>query len=159
MYNIHSYRFPLCVTCVIGLLLLSLNMGIKAQAQPQPQPQLDPNPLQGSWQLVSGQYLNDQQEWVDYESLKLTAIKVISAGHFSFTTMKQGSPQPVFWASGSGRYQLTPSEYTELPTLNSFGAANDAAFTFQYRIEGNLWYTHRVEDDVLKETEIWQRLD
>lgn len=115
--------------------------------------------LVGSWQLVSGRYLNEKHEWVDYQILNLSAIKVISARHFSFTTMKNVDGVSQFWAAGSGTYQATATEYTERPELNSFGAAKGAEFVFSYAIKGQELHTQRVENGELKEVEVWQRLD
>ncbi|EGM70478.1 hypothetical protein [Shewanella sp. HN-41] len=115
--------------------------------------------LLGSWQLVSGQYLDDKAQWVDYQTLNLTAIKVISEGHFSFTTMKVVEGKRQFWAAGAGTYQATATEYRERPELNSFGVSDRAEFVFSYRIEGHQWHTQRFEEGELKETEVWQRLD
>ncbi|MGI2135086.1 hypothetical protein [Shewanella baltica] len=115
--------------------------------------------LVGSWQLVSGRYLNEKHEWVDYQSLNLSAIKVISARHFSFTTMKNVEGVSQFWAAGSGTYQATATEYTERPELNSFGATKGAEFVFSYAIKGQELHTQRVENGELKEVEVWQRLD
>jgi len=115
--------------------------------------------LVGSWQLVSGRYLNENHEWVDYQNLNLSAIKVISARHFSFTTMKNVDGVSQFWAAGSGTYQATATEYTEQPELNSFGAAKGAEFVFSYAIKGQELHTQRVENGELKEVEVWQRLD
>lgn len=115
--------------------------------------------LVGSWQLVSGRYLNEKHEWVDYQNLNLSAIKVISARHFSFTTMKNVDGVSQFWAAGSGTYQATTTEYTERPELNSFGAAKGAEFVFSYAIKGQELHTQRVENGELKEVEVWQRLD
>ena len=115
--------------------------------------------LVGSWQLVSGRYLNEKHEWVDYQNLNLSAIKVISARHFSFTTVKNVDGVSQFWAAGSGTYQATATEYTEQPELNSFGAAKGAEFVFSYAIKGQELHTQRVENGELKEVEVWQRLD
>ncbi|MCS6178210.1 hypothetical protein [Shewanella baltica] len=115
--------------------------------------------LVGSWQLVSGRYLNEKHEWVDYQILNLSAIKVISARHFSFTTMKNVDGVSQFWAAGSGTYQATATEYTEQPELNSFSAAKGAEFVFSYAIKGQELHTQRVENGELKEVEVWQRLD
>ncbi|WP_338727699.1 hypothetical protein V8687_07925 [Shewanella baltica] len=115
--------------------------------------------LVGSWQLVSGRYLNEKHEWVDYQNLNLSAIKVISARHFSFSTMKNVDGVSQFWAAGSGTYQATATEYTERPELNSFGAAKGAEFVFSYAIKGQELHTQRVENGELKEVEVWQRLD
>ncbi len=115
--------------------------------------------LVGSWQLVSGRYLNEKHEWVDYQILNLSAIKVISARHFSFTTMKNVDGVSQFWTAGSGTYQATVTEYTERPELNSFGATKGAEFVFSYAIKGQELHTQRVENGELKEVEVWQRLD
>lgn len=115
--------------------------------------------LVGSWQLVSGRYLNEKHEWVDYQNLNLSVIKVISARHFSFSTMKNVDDVNQFWAAGSGTYQATATEYTERPELNSFGAAKGAEFVFSYAIKGQELHTQRVENGELKEVEVWQRLD
>ncbi|MGE6380094.1 hypothetical protein ACQKCO_00385 [Shewanella baltica] len=103
--------------------------------------------------------MNENHEWVDYQNLNLSAIKVISARHFSFTTMKNVDGVSQFWAAGSGTYQATATEYTERPELNSFGATKGAEFVFSYAIKGQELHTQRVENGELKEVEVWQRLD
>ncbi|GAA0786055.1 MULTISPECIES: hypothetical protein [Pseudomonadati] len=119
---------------------------------------VESNPLMGTWQLVSGKYLDEKQQWVDYQHLSLRSIKIISESHFSFTTIKdvQGSKQ--FWAAGTGTYQLTDKYYIETPDLNSFGVATGAAFKFEYTIKQDKLFTKRIENGVLKEQEVWQRI-
>ncbi|QQX81965.1 hypothetical protein JK628_09200 [Shewanella sp. KX20019] len=121
------------------------------------------NPFIGSWSLVSGKYLDGKGEWVNYGDLKLSAIKVISASHFSFTTMKnigtEAEPKSEFWAAGTGRYKYTETEYTEYPEFNSFGVKPNTPFTFFYEISEDKWQTRRIEDGVLKEQELWIKLD
>lgn len=121
------------------------------------------NPFVGSWQLVSGKYLDGKGKWVHYGELKLTAIKVISANHFSFTTMKNtgtiDKPKQEFWAAGTGSYTFTDSDYVEYPQLNSFGVAPDKPFAFTYVIQGEEWQTKRIENGELKEQELWKKLD
>ncbi|MCL1065340.1 hypothetical protein L2735_00675 [Shewanella olleyana] len=116
------------------------------------------NPLIGSWELISGEYLNDKNQWVDYQGLNLEAIKVISNKHFSFTTIKNNSGVKEFWAAGTGSYQLTEQHYIEFPTLNSFNVKEGGSFTFSYQIIGNEWHTKRYEGGELAEKEIWKRL-
>lgn len=121
------------------------------------------NPFVGSWQLVSGKYLDGKGKWVHYSELKLTAIKVISANHFSFTTMKNigtfDKPKQEFWAAGTGSYTFTEIDYVEYPQLNSFGVAPDKPFAFTYEIKGDEWQTKRIENGELKEQELWKKLD
>ena len=117
------------------------------------------NPLVGSWQLVSGEYLNDKNQWIDYQDLNLTAIKVISKTHFSFTTMKLESGTQTFWAAGTGKYQITKQHYIEFPTLNSFNVKQGESFKFSYQIIGDEWHTKRYEGGQLSEKEVWKKLD
>ncbi|PKG57426.1 hypothetical protein CXF83_16290 [Shewanella sp. Choline-02u-19] len=121
------------------------------------------NPFIGSWKLTSGQYLDGNGKWVQYGDLKLSAIKVISENHFSFTTMKnigtEAKPESEFWAAGTGRYTYTATEYVEYPQLNSFGVAADMPFAFTYQITGEEWQTKRTENGELKEQELWLKLD
>ncbi|MCL1093267.1 hypothetical protein [Shewanella kaireitica] len=121
------------------------------------------NPFVGSWQLVSGKYLDGKGKWIHYGDLKLSAIKVISASHFSFTTMKNvgtlDKPKQEFWAAGTGSYTYSETDYIEYPQLNSFGVAPDKPFAFTYEIKGDKWQTQRVENGELKEQELWKKLD
>ena len=142
-------------------LILSLLLPLTSTALAS---ELMTNPFIGSWQLESGKYLDDKDEWQDYKSLNLKAIKVISSSHFSFTTMKEieqadGEKKQEFWAAGTGRYEFTDSLYIEYPELNSFGVVSGESFAFEYRIKGQELHTKRIEQGELKEVEVWQRLD
>lgn len=149
------------------LILVSLTMAQTGQAIPlntqlkalyAKQDHVKFNPLIGTWQLVSGQYLDEKQQWVDYKSLHLTSIKIISKSHFSFTTMKSVQGTKQFWAAGTGTYQLTDKYYIETPELNSFGVTEDAEFKFEYTIKQDKLFTKRIENGVLNEEEVWQRI-
>lgn len=115
--------------------------------------------LSGSWELVSGRYLDGDGKWVDYAGLGLSAIKVISTNHFSFTTIKTVKNKREFWAAGAGEYRLEGNLYTEYPSLNSFKVPEGQGFSFEFELIGNEWHTRRVEEGVLKEEEVWRRLD
>ncbi len=145
---------------LLALILLLMNIASTFTASAT---ELSANPFIGSWQLGSGKYLDDKGEWQDYAALNLKAIKVISASHFSFTTMKEvnqdGEVKSEFWAAGTGHYEFTDTRYIEYPALNSFGVAEGESFAFEYEIKGQELHTKRVEKDVLKEVEVWQRLD
>lgn len=117
------------------------------------------NPLIGSWALLSGEYLNNKNQWVNYQDLQLDAIKVISEKYFSFTTMKQESAGKSFWAAGTGKYQITNEHYIEFPSLNSFNVKEGESFKFSYQIVGNEWHTQRYEQGKLSEKEVWKKLD
>ena len=153
--------------CSVMLLLTSvaivqtghaIPLNAQLEAAYAKQERLQSNPLIGTWQLVSGQYLDEKQQWVDYQHLNLRSIKIISDSHFSFTTIKdvQGSKQ--FWAAGTGTYQFSDKYYIETPELNSFGVAEGAAFKFEYILKQDKLFTKRIENGVLKEQEVWQRI-
>ncbi|MGI2259674.1 hypothetical protein [Shewanella sp. GXUN23E] len=116
--------------------------------------------LQGSWELVSGRYLDGNGQWVEYQSLGLEAIKVVADGHFSFTTVapdKKGKGTKL-WAAGSGHFELDGDHYVEYPTLNSFNVPKGQGFRFHIQLQGDEWRTQRIENGVLKEEEVWRRI-
>lgn len=117
------------------------------------------NKLIGSWQLVSGRYLNEHDQWVDYKDLNLVAIKVISNTHFSFTTMQIKEGVTSFWAAASGTYVIESDQYIEYPQLNSFNASSDEAFRFTFALVDNTWHSKRFDSGKLQEIEVWERLD
>lgn len=118
--------------------------------------------LEGSWELVSGRYLDGNGKWVEYQTLGLQAIKVVADGHFSFTTVapdkKTKGKTMALWAAGSGHFILDGNQYTEYPTLNSFKVPVGQGFSFQFELVNDQWRTQRIEDGVLKEEEVWRRL-
>ncbi len=123
---------------------------------------MDAEQLEGSWELVSGRYLDGNGKWVEYKTLGLEAIKVVADGHFSFTTVapdkKSKGKTKALWAAGSGHFILDGNQYTEYPTLNSFKVPEGQGFSFQFKLVGDQWHTQRIEDGVLKEEEVWRRL-
>ncbi len=132
-------RFSIRMSC---LLLFCLCSSVQARV------------LEGAWQLVSGEYVDAEGRLVQYETLGLSAIKVLSATYFSFTAMKGDG----FWASGAGHYRFENGEYSEVLQLNSFGEAEGKVYAFLARVEGDLWYTERWDGDIRVEYEVWRRL-
>ncbi|WP_160154647.1 hypothetical protein [Microbulbifer sp. ALW1] len=111
--------------------------------------------LTGVWELVSGNYVDGSGKLVNYKDLDLKALKVISDSHFSFTSMKGD----VFWASGTGSYELSEGQYIETLRYNSFGEPAGTTFAFTTRIEESLWYNERWKDGERVEYEVWQRIE
>lgn len=111
--------------------------------------------LKGSWQLVEGEYLDAEGQLVSYQDVKMTAQKVLSDQHFSFTSMRDGK----FWAAGSGRYSAKAGQYTETLALNSFGEAKGAQFSFSYKVENGVWTNSRWKEGKRVEYEVWRKLD
>ena len=112
------------------------------------------NKFNGSWKLISGEYLNDKGTVIQYEDLKISSIKVISGTHFSFVSMS-GSK---FWSSGAGSYRFTESEYIESPIHTSYGATLGKEYIFKYKVENDTWYNSRWNKGKRVEYEIWKKL-
>lgn len=111
--------------------------------------------LDGVWKLVSGEYVNEKGELVDYQTIDLQSLKVISGSHFSFTSMKGDK----FWASGTGTYEITDGKYIEKLWHNSFGEKRGATFTFDTRIEEKYWYNSRWDGEKRVEHEVWRKVE
>ncbi len=112
------------------------------------------NKFSGTWQLISGEYLNHENKLVQYKDLELSSIKVISATHFSFVSMSGEK----FWSSGVGLYHFTENQYVESPIHTSYGEASNKKYTFSYTIEAGIWTNTRWKDDIRVEYEVWQKL-
>jgi hypothetical protein len=112
------------------------------------------NGLAGSWELISGEYINDKNVTIDYVAHKLESIKVISPSHYSFVTVSDGK----LWAAGTGTYKVTPKHYIETVIHTSYGAAKETKYTFLYKLEGEFWYSTRIEDGKRMEYEVWRKL-
>jgi len=108
----------------------------------------------GTWELVSGEYIDDKGSLVSYEELDLRSLKVITKTHFSFVTMSGNT----FWSSGAGTFEHTNNEYVESPLYTSFNSPVGKKYIFKYRIEGEKWFSSRWENDKRVEYEVWQRI-
>ena len=112
------------------------------------------NIFSGTWELVSGEYIDHESNLVSYEKLKLHSLKVISETHFSFITMSGNK----FWASGSGTFKYTNGEYIESPLYTSYDSPKGKQYVFKYRLDGETWFSSRWENEKRVEYEVWQRV-
>ena len=85
------------------------------------------NLFSGSWELVSGEYINHEGNLVLYKDLNLRSMKVITGSHFSFVTMSGDK----FWSSGAGTFTFTKSEYIESPLYTSFNSPKGKKYVFK----------------------------
>lgn len=111
--------------------------------------------LSGTWQLMSGEYLNQSGEVINYQQAGMRAIKIYSTTHFSFTSMKSAD----FWAAGTGTYTQANGLYTETLLMNSFGEPVGARYEFQSELKGNCLRNERWQESVRVEYEVWCRLN
>ena len=113
------------------------------------------SPFAGTWQLISGEYLNDKNKIIKYSTLGITSRKVINQHHFSFVSTANGE----FWAAGTGTYVFTASEYVESPQMASYPLEDGGNYTFKYELKGDMWHNARRREGVRVEYEVWQKID
>jgi hypothetical protein len=125
-------------------------------------PQVDANPamlppqMVGSWALVTGECRDDAtDQTVRYQEVQYSSLKVLSETHFSFITH---AGQEFYFAAG-GTYRCEGEHYSEQLEFASHPSMMGREFTFQFRIEGDLWHNTRWDNGVQVEHEIWRRLD
>ncbi|WP_206483857.1 hypothetical protein [Thalassotalea sp. G2M2-11] len=132
--------------CKRIIILLTLSIATLAHGQQ--------NPFIGTWQLVSGEYLDHNNKLVSYQSLDLVSQKVINKNHFSFISTKAGK----FWSAGTGSYSFNEKTYIESPTIASYQLEDGGHYQFDYQIKGDLWYNARWRDKTRVEFEVWQKV-
>ena len=113
------------------------------------------NPFQGTWQLVSGEYIDKDSKTINYDSLGISSQKVISNKHFSFVSMAKGK----FWAAGTGSYTYDKTNYNETPKYASYPLEDGGTYTFSYEMKGDNWHNSRYRDGKRVEYEVWQRVN
>jgi hypothetical protein len=112
------------------------------------------NPFIGTWQLVSGEYINGENKIVDYADADINSIKVLSVNHYSFISMSGDK----FWAAGAGNYQFDAKMYSEIPIHTSYNITEGSQYTFQYQLINEFWHNSRWEKGKRVEYEIWRKL-
>ncbi len=110
-------------------------------------------PLDGAWQLESGEYIGADGARIDYTSAGINGTKVLGEGHFAFTTTKAGT----FWAGGAGIYSADGRHYAETPQMASYPTVDGGTYRFTYTLEGDRWTLERHEDGRRVEREVWRR--
>jgi hypothetical protein len=113
---------------------------------------LQAHPLEGSWQLLSGE-VNEQGQQIDYAKTKMQGVKIISGNHFSFISHKDGK----FYAAAAGGIKLEGQNYSETPQYASYAPMIGETYRFVFRLDGDLWH-ERFADGKLVERETWRRM-
>ena len=74
-----------------------------------------PNPVVGTWQLVSGTLIEKGDTTVTDYTKNISFIKIINDTHFSFLQhdLKKGKDSTAVFAAGGGSYTFADNTYTE----------------------------------------------
>ncbi|NUQ21183.1 MAG: hypothetical protein HOQ09_09505 [Gemmatimonadaceae bacterium] len=119
-----------------------------------PTPVVAPNPLEGTWELVSAKETIGDSVVYDMKAPQLRSIKVINATHFSYLTL---GPSGEFVRAAAGHYTASNGLYTEQIEYSS-GRRLAEAYPFTYRVEGNLWYHKSIGGTRESFDEVWRRV-
>jgi hypothetical protein len=100
---------------------------------------LAPNPLVGTWQLVTGTLIEKGDTTVTDYTKNISFIKIINDSHFSFLQhdLKKGKDSTVVFAAGGGRYSIRDSVYTEHLEYCTDRAWEGNYFTFKVSIKND----------------------
>ena len=110
------------------------------------------NPLQGSWELVSGRYVRADGTVTEFKSPQLRSLKVISANRFSFITTREDG---TFVRAAGGRVRVDGNRYVE--TIDATSASHmKGDYEFTFRLDGDTWY-HEGMHEGQRFEEVWRR--
>jgi hypothetical protein len=118
---------------IICALLVVLTWSCDSHKNTNPGEQ-EPSQLEGTWQLVSGTIIeNDDTTVTDYSGNQ-SMIKVINRTHFAFLNhdLKKGKDSTAVFGAGGGVYTLEGDQYTEY--LEYCNAREWEGNTFQFTV-------------------------
>lgn len=71
--------------------------------------------MQGTWKLISGTLIENDEEIVTDYTKKVSFIKIINEDHFAFLQhdLNKGLDSTAVFVAGGGRYSLVKDNYTE----------------------------------------------
>ena len=110
--------------------------------------------LAGTWELVTGEFIDGEGNLMKYDQAKISSRKVLTDTDFFFISHKDGQ----FWAASTGRYNQEGGQYVETPELLSYPLPEGSSYTFSFKLEGDNWYTERFEEGKRVEFEHWARV-
>ena len=143
------------VLCVWAVLASAADEASRPEHEPEPKPKDKDAPgFAGSWELVKGKYLAEDQKWITSEQAKITSLKILNQTHYSFTSYSDGK----FWGAGTGTYSIDNQQYIETPIYVSYSMEKGKQYQFEYVLEGDLWTNRRIENGKLVEEELWRRI-
>ena len=113
-----------------------------------------PNPLEGTWELVSAKAMLGDSVVYDLKAPALRSIKVINGTHFSYLTLGENGQ---FIRAAAGHYTASNGLYTEQIEYSSSRRMADA-YPFTYRVEGDTWYHKSMAGQREQFDEVWRRV-
>ena len=119
-----------------------------------PTPVAVPNPLVGTWELVSAKAMIGDSVVYDLKAPQLRSIKIINDTHFSYLTLGANGE---FIRAAAGHYTASNGLYTEQIEYSS-GQRLAQAYPFTYRVEGDTWYHRSISGTRESFDEVWRRV-
>lgn len=113
-----------------------------------------PNPLEGTWDLVSAKAMLGDSVVYDVKAPALRSIKLINGTHFSYLTTQASGD---FVRAAAGHYTASNGLYTEQIEYSSSRRMADA-YPFTYRAEGDTWYHKSMAGQREQFDEVWRRV-
>jgi hypothetical protein len=119
----------------------------------QPPAARGPDPLSGAWEFVSGRYTTPDGNVVEEGAPGLRSLKVLNDAHFVYLTTRADG---TFIRSAGGRYSIDGATYAETIDAASAEVMRGKTYSFEWRLDGDLWYHSGTKDGVRLE-EVWRR--
>jgi hypothetical protein len=136
--------------CSVLIVVLGIVHGQVAAQQP------NPSKLVGTWKLISGKY-NGQNADLGKE----VELKHVTGTHF--TWLRYDSDTKKISQAAGGRYTVKGDAYSETPVYGigeDFGQIRDQTHTFNWKVEGNKWYSNgQLAGGALKIEEVWENVN
>ena len=97
------------------------------------------NPLEGTWQLISGTLIEKNDTTVTDYTKGRSMIKVINNTHFAFLNhdLNKGKDSTAAFVAGGGPYELADDQYTEYLTYCSDRQWEGNEFHFTVKIQND----------------------
>jgi hypothetical protein len=137
------------------LLQCSVVAVLMAGCQTTSHPAHSADPLAGAWQFVSGRYTQPDGTVEEASAPVLRSLKVLNASHFVYLTSRDDG---TFVRSAAGSYRISGATYAEKIDASSAEIMRGKTYSFEWRIDGDLWYHSGIKDGVRLE-EVWRRLN
>lgn len=104
-------------------------------------------PLVGTWELISGMTIEDQDTTIIDYTKGQNMIKIINKSHFAFLRhdLNNGKDSSAIFVSGGGTYSLEGCKYTEHLEFCNYREWENNSFELEIRIEGDTLTTKGIE--------------